>query len=233
MKIFSQLTIAIALLFATLTPAHADGVLVFGGTGRLGAEIVKQLINAGETNVTVFARPTSDRNRLEGLAVSYVTGNALSEADVEAALKSNDFRTVYNALAGRMNGSETNFYEKTQVNITKWAKETGVKRVILNSSVGAGDSIAVYPKERLAQRGKVLKDKEYAENNLMSSGLEYTIIRNRRILPETTPVSGVAYLTDDQTATGAIGRADLGVLNVYCLDSAHCENNIFHALIRD
>ena len=95
---------------------------------------------------------------------------------------------------------------------------------------GAGDSAAVYPEERLEMFGEILKDKGRAEENLIASGLDYTIIRNFRLLSETVPVTGRAYLTDDQMALGGIGRADLGVLNVYCIDGYLCENKIFHAI---
>jgi uncharacterized protein YbjT (DUF2867 family) len=214
----------------TLVPAHADGVLVFGGTGRLGSEIVKQLFNASETEVTVFARPTSNRSRLDSFDVTFAAGDALNEADIELAMKANNFSVVINALASRIDAPNKTFYETTQANISKWAKETGVGRVILNSAVGAGDSSIAYPDNMRSMFGDILKDKENAENNLMKSGLEYAIIRNFRILPETTPITGKAHLTEDRMATGGIGRADLGILNVYCVDGYLCKNKIFHAI---
>ncbi len=225
--------LAALTLAAVSVPARADGVLVFGGTGRLGAEIVKQLVNAGEKDVTVFARPTSDRSRLEGLDVSYVTGDALDGADVEAAFKSASFRAAFNALAVSPLKPNEAFYETTQAHITEWAARTGVGRVILNSSVGVGDSSHVYPESMRPMFGAVLDDKGKAEENLTSSGVEYAIIRNYQILPETTPVTGDAYLTEDRSATGGIGRADLGVLNVFCLDGYLCRNKTFHAIARE
>lgn len=230
MKLYGQFLLTLSLFLLTLVPARADGVLVFGGTGRLGSEIVKQLNNAGEENVTVFARPTSDRSRLEGLTVTIVTGDALNEADVEAAMKSNDFRVVVNALAAGVDSTNKTFYRDGQANISKWAKETGVGRVIYNSAVGAGDSRSAYPEAMLSMFGDILKDKEAGENNLLESGLEYTIIRNFRILPESIAVTGTAFLTENRMATGGIGRADLGILNVYCIDGYLCENKIFHAI---
>ncbi len=230
MKRYGHFLLALSLLLLMLVPARADGVLVFGDTGRLGSEIVKQLNNAGEENVTVFARTESDRSRLDGLSVSFVAGDALNEADVEAAFKSNDFLVVVNALAAGVDSTNKTFYRDGQTNISKWAKETGVKRVILNSAVGAGDSRPAYPEAMLPMFGDILTDKEAGEKVLMESGLEYTIIRNFRILPESTAVTGTAYLTEDRMATGGIGRADLGILNVYCIDGYLCENKIFHAI---
>lgn len=59
---------AIVLTVLISLPAMADGVLVFGGTGRLGSEVVKELLKVDE-KVIVFARPTSDRDRLQGLEI--------------------------------------------------------------------------------------------------------------------------------------------------------------------
>lgn len=211
-----------------LGPALADGILVFGGTGRLGSEIVKQLINAGEEEVTVFTRPSSDRKRLDGLDVAYVTGNVLDEGQVESALKSNSFRIVIDALSQSGNNSDS-FYEDSQKHITKWAKETNVKRIVLNSSVGVGESRETYPNRMRSMFAAVLDDKERAEDNLIASGVPYTIIRNYRIIEEPAPVTGLAYLTQNQMAKGGIGRADLAILNVYCLRTA-CVDKIFHAI---
>ena len=48
------------------TPGNA---LVFGGNGRLGAPIVRGLVEDGHP-VTVFVRATSDLSRLDGLFAS-------------------------------------------------------------------------------------------------------------------------------------------------------------------
>ena len=206
------------------------GVLVFGGTGRLGSEIVKQLLNAGEKNVTVFARPTSDRKRLEGLNVNFVVGDANNEADVEAAFQSTSFRVVINALANpRTSTNPKNFYESVQGSINKWAKATGVERIIFHSSTGAGDSASVLRgniEEYVLQR---YRDKELAENQIVASGIDYTIIRNYIIRPEGTPPTGRAFLSEDRSVTGAIARKDLAILTLYCLDGTLCKNKTLHA----
>ncbi|MEO8225735.1 MAG: NAD(P)H-binding protein, partial [Gammaproteobacteria bacterium] len=97
------LTIPIALLVAlpgglawagATTPRE---ILVLGGTGNLGAEIVRRLVDQGD-RVTVFTRPGSDRARLEGLRVSYVEGDLLNEADVAAAFKGRHFQFVIVAV---------------------------------------------------------------------------------------------------------------------------------------
>ncbi len=210
------------------TPVFADGILVFGGTGKLGFRIVEQLIRAGETDVTVFARPTSDLARLEGLDVSYVVGDATDDADVEAALKSANFRIVINAMSNPRSTGNFTFFQDTMKTIVKWSKETNVGRIILHSSTGAGDSkIILRADVPEATRIRFL-DKEIAENELVASGLDYTILRNYSIIPEPTVPTDEAFLTEDHTVGGRIGRADIAKLTLYCLDSYLCKNKTLH-----
>ena len=71
------ISIKASLVLALMTFGSANAgaeVLVFGGTGRLGAPIVKLLIERGYS-VTVFARMSSDRFRLADSDVTYITGD--------------------------------------------------------------------------------------------------------------------------------------------------------------
>lgn len=210
------------------TPAFADGILVFGGTGKLGSRIVEQLIRAGETDVTVFARPTSDRARLEGLDVSYVVGDATKEAEVEAALKSSNFRIVINAMSNPRSTGNLTFFLDTMKTIIKWSKETNVGRIILHSSSGAGDSKVLLSADLPEATRIRYLDKELAENELVASGVDYTILRNYSIIPEPTVPTDEAFLTEDHTVGGRIGRADIAKLTLYCLDGYLCKNKTLH-----
>ena len=59
-----------------LTPPDVVGsmhVLVFGATGKLGTEIVQDLVEQGD-KVTAFVRESSDRSELEALGVDFAGG---------------------------------------------------------------------------------------------------------------------------------------------------------------
>ncbi len=222
-----------ALVFSVLVlpfavkaePADGD-VLVFGGTGQLGSEVVKALV-AADHSVTVFARPSSNRVRLKGLPVSYVLGDVLKEADVEAAFKAAKFRVAIDALA--RGGTPVSFYAVSGRYLAKWAAATGVKQVILHGSVGAGDSMATYPAARRGAMKETMAAKTAAENALIDSGVNYTIIRNARLPRHGTPATGKARLYRDQRVFGAVTREDLGPLTAECVDNPRCLNKIFHA----
>jgi uncharacterized protein YbjT (DUF2867 family) len=222
---------ALALALTTLSSADAppthESVIVFGGSGRLGSDIVRELVDGGY-RVTVFLRPTSDRKRLEGLDVALVEGNALVEADVRRALETGHFHVVVNALA--RSEQDVSFYETSGKLIARWSAATGVKQVILHSSVGVGESRAVYPSERLGAMSPLLQYKGSAEQALIDSGVSYTIIRNAilRDLPPGTVDH--ARLVEDQHAFGPVSREGLARLTRECVDNPACSRRIFHAV---
>lgn len=215
---------------ATTGHAQADnGVLIFGGTGELGVEIVKRLVDAGE-EVTVFVRPTSDRAKFAGMTVSFAVGDILDGETVRAAIESTKPRVIIDATANN-SASDTGFYEPALRNIVGPAKEAEVKQILHHGSVAAGDNMNEFPmisigiEDRMRQR---LEDKGRAEIVLIESGVPYTIIRNGQIDMSNPPASGRAFLTDDQTQFGHISRADLAVLTMECLDT--CMNQILHGI---
>jgi uncharacterized protein YbjT (DUF2867 family) len=213
-------------------PARDDqkskrSVLVFGGSGQLGAEVVKALVGAGH-DVTVFLRPSSSRDRLAGLSVQLVEGDALLEADIERALKARRYDAVVDAL-GRSE-SDVDFFAKSGTAIARWSAATGVRQLILHSSVGVGRSKAVYPPGRYENMRRLFEAKQAGEDAVIASGVDWTIIRNAvlRSIPADAPDG--ARLFDDETKFGAVSRRGLGRLTLECLDNPGCSRKIFHAV---
>jgi len=232
MNLLKNLAILIIFLNITISSYFANAeVLVFGGTGELGSEIVKDLLDA-KKKVTVFVRPTSKKTLLKNLDVSYVTGDVLNEKDVENALKSKKFDVVIDALARDRKGHE-DFYIISMNYISKWSKKTGVNQVILHGSVGAGLSQMIYPAERLNNMRNLLNAKSLGERYLIESGVNYTIIRNLILLPYGLKESGKAYITNDQLARGGVTRDALARLTLECLNNKSCFNDIYHAIDRE
>ena len=73
-------------------------------------------------------------------------------------------------------------------------KETGVKRVVVLSSYGAGPGnrslLSWFPRSLL---GYILDDKDVQEDLIMKSGLDYTIVRPPRLLSK--PAKGNIFIT--------------------------------------
>ena len=200
------------------------GVIVFGGSGRTGAKIVDLLLARGET-VTVFVRPTSDRSRLDGRDVAYAVGDAMNSDEVEAAVSAAKPRVVINAIGGR--GTQMNFWDTTQLNMTAAAKRHGAKEIIFLSSVGVGDSAMAYSAEARERVGDSLAERLTAEEDMKVSGLDYVIIRTGIIAPEGTAATGNAELTEDRLVLSPVTRSDLAELTVNCIGNPACKNKTF------
>lgn len=216
---------------ASGAPGGPVEVMVFGGTGQLGAEIVRRLVARGD-QVTVFTRPGSDRERLDGLPVRFVEGDLMQPAQVEAAFRGRRVDAVITAV--RVEDGNPRFYATLMPPLTAAAKAAGVRQFIHSSAVGAGANAAKFASagwDRVPGLLGRLQDQGVGEDVLRQSGLPFTIIRNTRLWPDGTPPTGKAELTEDDGWLGPMTRADLAALTVSCLGRAACLGKTYH--VRD
>lgn len=220
---------ALAAFLAMSPHVRAGDVLVLGGTGRLGSEVVKELRSHGH-KVTVLARPASNRSKLQGLTVSFLTGDLSKPEQIIAAFQNRKFDAVIDASARR---AEDKSYDHAtaMAALVAAAKPAGIRQVILFSSVGAGENINKFPNIPWGEFKPFLVERGKAENALMTGGIPYTIIRTGHVpQDESEPKTGTAKLTEDQSAFGSTTRPDLASLAVACLLKRRCFNKVYHAV---
>jgi len=198
-------------------------VLVFGGTSGTGLETTK-LLRAQNVAVTVFVRPTSNRESLDSINVSYVFGDALNRDDVYAAFAADDFSSVISSLGGRRGEPRPDL--KGNRHITDAARASGVRRIIQVSAVGAGENARQEPPEGAGFMERVLHIKTLAEDYLIASGLDYTIVRPGGLRRD--PATGRGVLSE-KVVMGSINRSDLGILIVQCMKDNSTIRKILHA----
>jgi uncharacterized protein YbjT (DUF2867 family) len=183
-------------------------VLVFGGTSGTGLATVQNLREM-DIPVTVFVRPTSNTDALEGLGVSLVVGNALEADDVNAAFKTGDFKTVVSSLGGRRGEPRPDLIGNN--NITAAAKANNVRRIVQVSSIGVG-STREPPGPDAHFMQEVFYIKTLAEDELIASGLDYTIVRPGGLRRGEATGTGI-LVTEERM--GSIDRQELGRLIVH------------------
>ena len=113
--------------------------LVTGGTGFVGANVVRELLRAGAT-VRVLARPASDRRALAELPVEIAEGDLLDRVSLERA--ATGIREVYHVAADyRLWARDPREIYRANVEGTRAVLEVaaaaGVRRIVHTSSVGA------------------------------------------------------------------------------------------------
>ena len=221
MRRFIALTTFMTL--AWTAPAFAD-VLVFGGSGRLGSEVVQNLLDANE-DVVVFVRETSDRSRLDGLDVEYAVGDLMDGASVKAVFENHDIDAVINTVALRQ--GEASPYVIGEENIRAATEGLGLSHMILFSATGAGDSKDAIPPQFYENFEETYVNRGKSEEIIKASGTPYTFIRLGIV--HDRPATGAAYL-QEEAKLGPITRGDVAELAVDCLRAERCLNKTLHAL---
>lgn len=150
-------------------------LIIFGATGTVGKVLVEQALGAGH-QVTAFTRSGRfDGQHNDNLKV--VTGDVLDAAAVSAAIAGHE--AVLCALgAGRKGGVRA----PGTANIIAGMKANGVRRLVCQSTLGAGDSegnLTFFWKHIMF--GLLLRpaynDHQLQEQYLRASGLDWTIVR--------------------------------------------------------
>ena len=200
------------------------GVLIFGATRNTGLELARLLVARGEP-VTAFVRASSDRSEIEALGVRLVTGDALDPDAVATALSSANFSAVVSTLG--CYGCEAPPDYAGNRNVFDAAAAAGVDRVILVSTLGAGDSADTPPFPVRWFLGDVMALKTQAEDHLIGLQLDHTIIRPGAL--KDAPATGHGLLTEDVDALGVITRADLARLILDCLDDQGSIGRVYSA----
>ena len=108
-------------------------VLVVGGTGMLGEQVVAELLSRGK-QVRALVRPTSDATRLERTGVEIARGDMMDPASLLDAMDSAD--AVVSTAAGytRHSKGDTNDIDTIgNRNLADAASRVGVRRFVLTS----------------------------------------------------------------------------------------------------
>ncbi|MGB3467588.1 MAG: SDR family oxidoreductase [Cyclobacteriaceae bacterium] len=152
-------------------------ILVAGATGNTGKKIVKKLENMGQTPVAMVRNSSDDHN--------FPQNTQILRADLEEDLtgKLDNIDAVIFAAGSGSGTSEEKTIAVDQEGAKKLvdeAKNQGIRRFVMLSSKGAES-----PKDAKEEMQHYLQAKRNADDYLIDSGLEFTIVR---------PVS----LTDDE-----------------------------------
>lgn len=203
-------------------------IFLAGASRGVGLEIAKALSNK-QQNVKALLRNENAKSELEALGIKIVKGDALDLAAMEMALQEEPIEAVISTVGGLPKDGQRADYLGNK-NLIDAAVKAGVKKFILISSIGSGESAIALPPQAMATLAPVLAEKEKAEEHLSKSGLTYVVIRPGGLKSE--PATGNGVLTEDYRVAGTIHRADVAALAVGCLFSNAADNKILSAVDR-
>ncbi len=182
---------------------------VFGATGPTGQQLVKQALEQGHS-VSSLAR-TPEKLALQHSSLRIVKGNVLDAAAVEGTISGAD--AVLSCLGRRNPFSGKGDVWRGTRNIVVAMKRLGVHRLIIESAYGAGKSrqLASFGLKLVTTTllGWAYKEKEILEPDVMSSGLDWVIVRPPAL--RDGPKTGSYRIGEDlRLSLGAwINRADV------------------------
>jgi nucleoside-diphosphate-sugar epimerase len=200
-------------------------VLIAGGHGQIALELTALLSERGDEVHSLIRNPDHEADVLERGAAQAVLCD-LETDDVERvadAVEGMD-AVVFAAGAGPGSGSErkeTMDYGGA-VKLMQAARDRGVRRYVMVSSMGADaeregdDTFDVY------QRAKGRADEE-----LSRSGLAFTIVRPGGLTDD--PATGKVFLSESGER-GTIPRADVASVLAAALTAENTEGKVFEAV---
>lgn len=203
-------------------------VFLAGGSRGVGNQVAR-ILNTQNTPVLALVRSTATLENLQSLSnVEPVVGDALNLADVTKAMKG-QVTAIISTIGGLpQDGQRSDFWGNKQ--LIDAAVAAGVQRFVLVSSLGAGETKNAIPAAAYESLAEVLVEKEKAEQYLIASGLQYTIIRPGGLKSE--PATGNGVLTLDTHVAGSICRADVADLVCRCLAAEQSVGKVLSAFDR-
>lgn len=205
-------------------------IFLAGASRGVGREIAKCLTQK-QQKVKAFLRSQETVPELEAMGITVVIGDALDVTAIEKAMLGNEpIEVVISTIGGLPKDGQRADYLGNK-NLIDVAVKANIKQFILISSIGSGESVVALPPQALEVLGAVLAEKEQAEQHLINSGLNYTIIRPGGLKSE--PATGNGILTENYQISGTIHRADVAQLVCECLLSETAKNKIFSAVDRN
>lgn len=186
-------------------------IAVFGATGKTGLEIVKQALDGGH-KVTAFVRDPAGL-AIENKKLTVVTGDVFDEASVAQAIKGQDAAVC--ALGAGSDLKKTTVRASGTINIINGMKQNNVKRLLVVTAMGVGeswDTLSMVNKFFFAVLLKSSRDDHEAqEAAVKKSGLDWTIIRPSGLVD--TARTGIYDAGENIPAkTSKIARADVADL---------------------
>ena len=152
-------------------------LLVLGGTGGTGSQLVTQALAAGH-DVTVLAR---DRSRVttQHPNLRVIEGSVESGGPLNEAMHGQD--AVISAIGRGKTFKADNLMKRSVPAILNAMAQNGVRRLLLESALGVGDSYADSPILaklffRTLLRG-IYADKLVADNMVRESDSDWTIVQ--------------------------------------------------------
>ncbi len=197
-------------------------ILVAGSNGKTGRLIVNLLLE-DDHNVHALIRKPEQAAEFEKMGAIPVLGDL--ESDISFVTEDCD-TVIFAAGSGSGNGPEktTTVDEEGAKKLVDSAVKNGAKRFIMLSSLGADD-----PESGGEKMEHYLTAKANADDYLIKSGLNYTIVRPGQ-LTDNESSDKIRVAKSLPAKNGDISRLDVAKTITASIDNAHTYRKVFELL---
>ncbi len=201
-------------------------VVIFGGDTDTGYRLTRGAIASGFGALSVIIGPRP-YDYIQRAGAETVRCDPTDRAAVDRVFAGRDGEDL--AVVCILGGTPQ-LNTQGNINVIDAAVAAGASRFVLTTSIGCGESAVALDPLVKAVAGRAIRAKEWAENHLRSTNLEWTIVRaggtTRR------PGTGTAMLTDSVCVTGYITLTDLGDMLLMALTSPRTVRRALAAIDR-
>jgi nucleoside-diphosphate-sugar epimerase len=202
----------------------AATLVVFGADSDTGYRLAQLARKAGRAVLGIVSRE-SERGLVERLGAEALVADPARREDVDDVFRGRD--------AARLEvvcfiGGTPQLNSQGNINVIDAASAAGVRRFVLTTSIGCGDSAVVLDPFVKAFAGKSIRAKDWAEKRLRATGMAWTIVRSGGM--HGRPSRGSALLVESPWVVGYINRTDLGDLVWQVVESPVSVGRVFAAV---
>ena len=187
--------------------------LIFGASRGLGRAFTHHALSQGHRVVALVRNPEMAME-LGELGVEVIEGDALDLAAVQQAcvLAGQDAQVV--STLGSFRQAAPVDYQGNR-HVIDAMEQAGLKRLLLVTSLGCGDSWQYLPERARAAFGHEVRLKSLAESWLQTSALAWTILRPAGL--QDGDATGRAELSQGKEVHGLVRRADVAAQGLHLL----------------
>lgn len=207
-----------------------SSILVAGG-GGVGIMVTRMLKDMGAW-VWMLQRTDERREEIENMMAIVTNGDARNKEDVTRVFEEiDDLDAVVSTIGG--SPADPSSDGMGNINLIEAAAAAGVKRFVLVTSIGTGDSKNAPPSQVYEVLKPCLEEKEKAEERLkaLADKMDFVIVRPGGLKSE--PKTNTGVLTTDVSVCGPIHREDVASLVCKCLFSSEATNKVYHAVDKE
>jgi uncharacterized protein YbjT (DUF2867 family) len=185
-------------------------VVIAGATGRVGRLVVNEVLARGFNARAILIPPfdSPDQPEFTEKKIEMVEGELTSVEALEKAVEGADYLISVIGSKKPFSKKENDKIDNMgNQNLTRAAKAKGLKRVVIVSSNGVGNSRWAINLMHKLSMNRILRAKEKSEAFIQSYGMEYTLLRpggyNEKDL------SGEIVFGEGGGLSGLIGRGGI------------------------